>query len=170
MITFEITVRELQNNKEARVELPNSRYIEELTEAFGEEWIDNDYEIVDVEDDYNIFYDYRLYGYETLDKLNKLAERIEESCSDQHSLKILRSASEAYTDIEEVLEMLEADELELYENMTPEDLAEMYVEDGLFGDVNDKLIAYIDYEKLGRDIMLDGNYYETRYGILETRQ
>lgn len=170
MITFEITVRELQNNKEARVELPNSRYIEELTEAFGEGWIDNDYEIVDVEDDYNIFYDYKLYGYETLDKLNKLAERIEESCSDQHSLIILRSASEAYTDIEEVLEILEADELELYEDMSPEDLAEMYVEDGLFGDVNDKLIVYIDYEKLGRDIMLDGNYYETRYGILETRQ
>ena len=170
MITFEITVRELQNNKEARVELPNSRYIEELTEAFGEGWIDNDYEIVDVEDDYNIFYDYKLYGYETLDKLNKLAERIEESCSDQHSLKILRSASEAYTDIEEVLEILEADELELYEDMSPEDLAEMYVEDGLFCDVNDKLIVYIDYEKLGRDIMLDGNYYETRYGILETRQ
>lgn len=125
---------------------------------------------MDVEDDYNIFYDYKLYGYETLDKLNKLAERIEESCSDQHSLKILRSASEAYTDIEEVLEILEADELELYEDMSPEDLAEMYVEDGLFGDVNDKLIVYIDYEKLGRDIMLDGNYYETRYGILETRQ
>ncbi len=88
-------------------------------------------------------------------------------CSDEHSLKILQSASEVYTSIDEVLELMESDALELYENHEPDDLAEWFVDEGWLGEVSDKLLMYIDYEKLGRDIMLDGNYYETKNGILE---
>lgn len=168
-MTFEIVVRELNNNKEVKVKLPNDRYIEELTEKFGEEWIEHDYEIVDVEDEYNIFNSFRLYDYESLDKLNKLATQIEELCSDEHSLKILESASEVYSSIDEVLELMESNALELYENHEPDDLAEWFVDEGWLGEVSDKLLMYIDYEKLGRDIMLDGNYHETKNGILEER-
>lgn len=168
-MTFEIVVRDLHNNKEARVELPNDRYVEELTEEFGEEWVEHDYEIVDVEDEYNIFNSFRLYGYESLDKLNKLAMRIDELCDNNHSLKILESASEVYTDIDEVLELMESDGLELYENQEADDIAEWFVDEGWFGDVSDKLLMYIDYEKLGRDILMDGNYHETKNGILEER-
>ena len=168
-MTFEIVVRDLHNNKEARVELPNDRYVEELTEEFGEEWVEHDYEIVDVEDEYNIFNSFRLYGYESLDKLNKLAMRIDELCDNNHSLKILESASEVYTDIDEVLELMESDVLELYENQEADDIAEWFVDEGWFGDVSDKLLMYIDYEKLGRDILMDGNYHETKNGILEER-
>lgn len=169
MITFEIVVRELNNNKEASIELPNDRYIEELTEEFGEEWIEYDYEIVDVEDDYNIFYAYKLYGYESLDKLNKLAVRIEEICVSSHELNVLVAASEVFNDINEVLDLMEGGELELYADQTPEELAEWFVDEGWLGEVNEKLQGYIDYEKLGRDIMMDGNYYETKNGILEQR-
>ncbi|WP_428739682.1 antirestriction protein ArdA [Sulfurimonas sp.] len=164
---FEIIVRDLHNGKDARVELPNSNYINELTEIFGEEWIEHDYEIVDVEDELNIFSRFRLYGFESLDKLNKLAERINESCSDTHTLKVLESASEVYSGIEEVLELIESDALVLYENQEIDDLAEMFVDEGAFGEINEKLLMYIDYEKLGRDIMLEGNYYETKNGLLE---
>lgn len=166
---FEIVVRELHNNKEARIELPNSNYINELVKEFDESFIDHDYEVVDVEDDYNIFNSFKLYGYESLEKLNKLATQIEEICSDTHSLKILQSASEVFTSIDEALELMQQDALELYEHQEADDLAEMFVEEGLLGDVSDKLLMYIDYEKLGRDILLDGNYYETKNGILEIR-
>ena len=166
-MTFEIVVRELNNNKDARIELPNDRYIEELTKEFGEEWIEHDYEIVDVEDEHGIFNSFRLYGYESLDKLNKLGTRIEELCSNDHSIKILQSSSEVFTDIEEVLELMESDSLELYEDHQPDDIAEFYVDEGWYGDISDKLIMYIDYEKMGRDLMMGGNLYETKYGILE---
>lgn len=169
-MTFEIVVRELNNNKEARIELPNSRYVEELTKEFGEEWIEHDYEIVDVEDEYGIFNAFRLYGYESLEKLNKLATQIEELCSNEHSPKILQSASEVYTNIDEVLELMQSDSLELYENYEADDMAEWFLDEGWFGEISDKLLMYIDYEKLGRDIMLDGNYYETKNGILEERR
>ena len=166
-MTFEIVVRELFSNRDTRIELPSNDYISEITKVFGEGWIEHDYEIVDVEDEYNIFNSFRLYGYESLEKLNKLAMQIDELCSDEHSLKILQSASEVYTSIDEVLELMESDALELYENHEPDDLAEWFVDEGWLGEVSDKLLMYIDYEKLGRDIMLDGNYYETKNGILE---
>ena len=169
MITFEIVVRELNHYKEARIELPNNRYVEELTEVFGEDWIDHDYEIVDVEDDYNIFHSYRLYGYQGLKELNDIAERVEEICTDKHHLTTLQAAGEAYTDIKEVLELMEANEIVLYEDHTMTDMAEWFVDEGWMGDVDEKIRPYIDYERLGRDIMLDGSYTETRWGVLETR-
>ncbi len=170
-MTFEIVVRTLRNNQDARIELPNNGYVEALVKEFGgDDWIDYDYEIVDVEDEYDIFNSFKLYGYESLDKLNKLATRIDELCSDDHAIKILQSASEVYTNIDEVLELMESDELELYENLEADDLAEQFVDEGLFGDISDKMLMYIDYEKLGRDILMDGNYYETKNGILEERR
>ena len=41
------------------------------------------------------------------------------------------------------------------------------MDEGWFGDISDKLVMYIDYEKMGRDLMMDGNLYETNNGILE---
>lgn len=81
----------------------------------------------------------------------------------------MESASEVYTGIDEVLELMESDRLELYENQEADDIAEWFVDEGWFGDVSDKLLMYIDYEKLGRDILMDGNYHETKNGILEER-
>lgn len=166
---FEIVVRELNNNKEARIELPDDRYIEKLTEKFGENWIEYDYEIVDVEDDYNIFNSYRLFGFQSLKELNKLANRIEEACATNHQIKTLQAASEVFTDIKEALEIIENNEMSLFEDHTSKDLAEWFVDEGWLGDINEKIISYIDYEKLGHDIILDGNYYETKYGVLEIR-
>ncbi len=169
MITFEIVVRELNNYKEARIELPSERYIEELTKVFGEEWIEHDYEIVDVEDEHNIFSSYRLYGYESLDTLNKLANRIQDVCSSEPLLRTLQAASEVYTDINEALELMESDEVVLYDDHTMEDMAEWFVDEGWMGEIDDKLKSYIDYERLGRDIELDGNYHATKFGVLEIR-
>lgn len=167
MVTFEVMVRELDNNKEATIELPNDRYVEELTEAFGESWIDHDYEIVDVEDDYAILHSFRLYGFQSLSELNDIAKRVEEVCDSNYMVKTLQASAEVFTDIKEALDLIEEGSLALHENQSMEDIAENYVEEGLFGDVNEKLSYYIDYERLGRDIMLDGGYTETKYGILE---
>ena len=169
-MTFEIEVRELFSNRDTRIKLPSNDYISDITKIFGEGWIEHDYEIIDVEDEHNIFNSFHLYGYESLEKLNKLATQIEELCSDDHSIKILQSASEVYMNIDEVLELMESDALELYENHEPDDIAEFFVDEGWLGDISDKLLMYINYEKLGRDIMLDGNYHETKNGILEERR
>jgi len=51
-----------------------------------------------------------------------------------------------------------------YEGMTLTQVAEEFVDDGLFGDVSDNLKMYIDYGAVGRDLEMDG-YHETDKGV-----
>ncbi len=49
-----------------------------------------------------------------------------------------------------------------------EDLARYYVEEsGQLGDIPANLQNYIDYQSLGRDMELDGNYLVTNSGVFE---
>jgi len=62
-----------------------------------------------------------------------------------------------YNDVEKLIEAYE--DVELYEVSSFEQLAEQFVDEGLFGDIPDNIANYIDYEKIGRDLSFDG-YYE----------
>jgi len=46
-----------------------------------------------------------------------------------------------------------------------EDWAYEMVEEGLFGEINERIINYIDYEKLARDISMDGYIYSEKYNL-----
>ena len=63
---------------------------------------------------------------------------------------------------EEILDNL--DDVEYYPELTLEDLAEEFVDDGIFGDIPESIKPYIDYEKIGRDLSFDG-YHETSKGV-----
>ncbi len=43
-------------------------------------------------------------------------------------------------------------DVEIYEDMTLRDLAEQFVEEGLFGDIPERLQFYIDYDAIARDL------------------
>jgi len=62
-----------------------------------------------------------------------------------------------YNDVEKLIEAYE--DVELYEVNNFEDLAEQFVDEGLFGDIPENIANYIDYEKIGSDLSFDG-YYE----------
>ena len=47
--------------------------------------------------------------------------------------------------------------------MSLEDVASELVEEGIFGDLTDTIKGYIDFEKLARDLSIDG-YYQTDEG------
>lgn len=51
-------------------------------------------------------------------------------------------------------------DIEIYDCDRMEELAEQFVEEGLFGDIPDNIIIYLDYEKIARDLSMD--YTETR--------
>ena len=57
-------------------------------------------------------------------------------------------------DLEKVASNYE--DVELYFCDTYEDLAEQFIDEGLFRNIPDNLINYIDYEKIGRDLSYDG--------------
>lgn len=50
-------------------------------------------------------------------------------------------------------------DIDLYEGVTMRELAEQFVDDGLFGDIPDSLASYIDYDAIARDLAMD--YGET---------
>lgn len=59
------------------------------------------------------------------------------------------------------MENVDSDEFEIhiYEGLTMRDLAEQFVDEGLFGDIPDQLECYIDYDAIARDLAMD--YTET---------
>ena len=50
-------------------------------------------------------------------------------------------------------------DLDIYEGLTMRELAEQFVEEGLFGDIPEQLAGYIDYDAIARDLAMD--YGET---------
>jgi len=49
-----------------------------------------------------------------------------------------------------------------------EDVARYYVEEtGMFGEVHSNLQNYIDYQSLGRDLDIEGNFLVTSHGVFE---
>jgi len=46
-------------------------------------------------------------------------------------------------------------DVEIYELCSPRELAEQFVEEGLFGDIPDRLQSYIDYDAIARDLAVD---------------
>jgi antirestriction protein len=62
-----------------------------------------------------------------------------------------------YSDINVILEdNCILDDTELYYVSTYKELAEEMVDEGLFGEIPERLINYIDYESIGRDLSFDG--------------
>jgi len=53
-------------------------------------------------------------------------------------------------------EASDGDDLELYEDMSFTELAEHFVDEGIFGDIPERLAGYIDYQAIGRDLSYDG--------------
>jgi hypothetical protein len=57
-------------------------------------------------------------------------------------------------DIEYALENYE--DVDFYEGMNLKRLAEHFVEEGLFGEIPDSIVGYLDYAAIGRDLGFDG--------------
>jgi antirestriction protein len=51
------------------------------------------------------------------------------------------------------------DDTTLYEVETLTELAELFIDEGLFGKIPENLINYIDYESIGRDLQYDYDEY-----------
>jgi len=111
------------------------------SEQFHEEYFITDYECEYME----------VSEYANLDDLNDIAEKMEDiSSNDMKKFKAL--ISEGY-DFEYSFNNYE--DVEIYEEINMNELAEQFVEDGLFGDIPKSLINYIDYDAIARDLSMD---------------
>ncbi len=109
--------------------------------------------------------DFTINEYSSLDKINELAEQFEEL--DEQDLKKVKFLEWQGETTEQALELYNL--VDVYEDMSFEDLAYELVENGCFGTIPDNaLSSYIDYEAIGRDLSfdyteLDGDLFFNQY-------
>ncbi len=119
-----------------------------------EEWFITDYEsdIVGLKID----------EYENIEDLNELLEQIEE-IDDEALNAIIESAG---YELQQCIDIYNGGNYQFYPDCeTYADVAERDVNDGLYGEVSESLIIYIDFKSIGRDLDCNG-YCETSYGVI----
>lgn len=104
--------------------------------------------------------------YDSIEKLNAIAEAVEGL--DENELKAIRFLMDnnLVNGFEEAIECYE--DVIIHENMTMEDIAYDFINECYGVDSLPSIIANnIDYEKIGRELEMDGRYFENGGDIYE---
>ena len=98
--------------------------------------------------------------YESISDVNDIAERVENLMD--YELDVLKVILEEHTsDVDEALRIVEGGNYVMWSGESMADVAErMAAEFGDLNDVPERLQYYIDYEKWGRDLKLEGTFLE----------
>ena len=125
------------------IDLPCDNIHDQVQEMLGsnEEWAIHDYEAP-----------FRINEYSDLDQLNTIAEKYQEL--EDHDIKRVNYLIDNNgSTLNEALEQYQ--DVDIYEDMSLEDLAYELVEEGSFGEINPTIANYIDYEAIARDLSFD---------------
>lgn len=99
-----------------------------------------------------------------LDSLNELVKEIVEL--DVYEKRELTAILEAgYYDLEDALTTFDNKSYAFYPEMTLKDVAEELVSEGMFGEIPEPIMFYLDYEAIARDLGFSG-YTETDDGVI----
>ncbi|MBD8893952.1 antirestriction protein ArdA [Labrenzia suaedae] len=86
--------------------------------------------------------------------LSALLEAID-TLDDHDKLKLVLAVRECGYRVETILDDPEAVEVDIYHLPSLRDLAEQFIEEGLFGDIPERLQYYIDYDAIAHDLAMD---------------
>ena len=147
------------------VDLPVSE--EELEKVFNRIGINDEYEeyfITDYESDID---GVKVGEYENIDDLNELAEALEDLDSEEEN--VLSVMLEDGCTFEEALKKIKDRDYMVYYNCdSMEDVAYQVVEEsGLLDGVPEKVARYFNYEAYGRDLEIEGTFYQINNAYIE---
>lgn len=143
------------------VELPCNldEVLERLAESTGEDVDEMEVFINDFETEINGL---EISENTDISDLNDIAEQLE--TLDECDLEKLEAILEADGgSLENALDNI--DDYIYYSNMSLEDVASEMIDEGVFGDIPDSIINYIDTSAIARDLGYDG-YIETENGVI----
>ena len=105
--------------------------------------------------------------YTPISEINRLCEAIQEIEGTPIYNELKEIQGMWFSSLEELLENKE--DIHCYSDCdSMEDVARYYVEEtGQLGEVPSNLQNYIDYQSLGRDMEIEGNYLVTSHGVFE---
>lgn len=133
--------------------------LEKLAKSTGEEVDEMEVFINDYDTDLNGL---EIGEHTDLETLNETAEQLE--ALDEYDLEKLEAILEADGgSLENALENM--DNYIFYNGQSLEDVASEMIEEGVFGDIPDSIINYIDISAIARDLDFDG-YTETDNGVI----
>ena len=137
---------------------------EEMEERIGlngeyEEYAIHDYELP-----------FEISEYTSISEINRLCELVMELEGSPILDELKEIQGMWFGSLEELLEHVE--DIQCYSDCASmEDIARYYVEEtGQLGEVPSNLQNYIDYQSLGRDMEIEGNYLVTSHGVFEYSQ
>lgn len=105
-----------------------------------------------------------IHEYDNLDRLNEAATALE-NLDDYEKTTLIAIMESEDSRIDEALEMLNAERYVFYPDVDLEELAEQFVDEGIFGEISGNLVQYIDYERIAKDLSFEG-YVETSVGVI----
>lgn len=120
--------------------------------------------ITDVDSDFN----YSFEGAISISELEELADKLNEIDNEYAEEEEFKALMEYLGDFEEAYSTWEAGDFNYYPDVKDrEELGRYVVDEGLWGEIPDNLVNYIDYEAIGRDIDLNANGCFTDNGFIE---
>ena len=140
---------------------------DDFDEVFERIGIDEHYEetfIADFENDYG----YHVDEYDNLEMLNEVAEELEELDDDEQDVYASLSAN-SY-DHDEIMRIIHNGDYALYSECdSMGDVAyEVYEQMGKIEEIEETLPSYyIDWDAIGNDLEINGNFYEYANGYVE---
>lgn len=134
---------------------------EEVKERLG---LNGEYEEYAIHD-YELPFD--INEYTSIEEINRLCALVEEIEGTPIYYEMKELINYWFTNLEDLLE--NKDDIIHYSDCdSMEDVARYYVEEtGQLGEVPTNLQNYIDYQALGRDMEIEGNFLVTAHGIFE---
>ena len=111
---------------------------------------------------------FKIGEYDNLDGLNEIAEAYDDLDEDERAV-VEAYMENLYDDFEEAVGAVTSGEYRIWYGCDDmEDVAIEMVNEGYFGGVPEgSLSTYIDYKAIGRDLRLEGDFFETAQGIIE---
>lgn len=110
---------------------------------------------------------FEISEYTPISEINRLCEQVMELEGSPILEELKEIQGMWFSSLEELLEHV--DDIICYSDCdSMEDIARYYVEEtGQLGEVPSNLQNYIDYQSLGRDMEIEGNYLVTSHGVFE---
>ncbi len=78
-----------------------------------------------------------------------------DECDDEQKTRFIIAVGECGYTLEQVANHPDAIDIDIYHHRDLKELAEEFVEEGLFGDIPENLRFYIDYDAIARDLSVD---------------
>jgi len=151
-----------------RLPIESPKELERVLEKIGIGEQYEEYFITDYESSFVGIWDI-LGEYESIEALNELAEMLEALSNDDENKLNAILECESCNSIDELKELIKSlDDYDLLPDIDDDEgLGYYYIEDcGIFPDIPECIRNYIDYEKFGRDVRLEGSIVYSSYGTV----